>query len=100
LTTIFKKCTVADPSQGIHRNPPMYPLVRNLAQGQLFASFPSSRYAAYILGEKSYDQKYMGSVQACSNQLGIYQRSTQAKAEYDYAMKLKYLDIIYNSYIS
>ena len=50
--------------------------------------------------KKSYDQKYMGSVQACSNQLGIYQRSTQAKAEYDYTMKLKYLDIIYNSYIS
>lgn len=42
----------------------------------------------------------MGAVQACSNQLGIYQRSTQAKAEYDYTMKLKYLDIIYNTYIS
>ena len=53
LTTIFKKCTVAGPSQGIHRNPPMYPNVRrNLAQGQLFVSFPNSRYAAYILLEK------------------------------------------------
>lgn len=51
LTTIFKKCTVAGPSQGIHRNPPMYPNVRNLAQGQLFVSFPSSRYAAYTFGK-------------------------------------------------